>query len=48
LGEGQSLCWHLALKGVLDGIGLVGFSGFSHLIQTQSHAGLNPPHCVQQ
>ena len=48
LGERQSLCRHLALKGVLDGISLLRFSGFSHVIQTQSHAGLHPPHYVQQ
>ncbi len=48
LGERQSLCWHLTLKGVLDGVGLLGLSGFSHVIQTQSHAGWNPPHYVQQ
>ncbi len=47
-GQRQSLCWHLALKGVLDGVGLLRFSGFSHVIQTQSHAGWNPPHYVQQ
>lgn len=47
-GERQSLCWHLAFKGILDGVSLLGFSGFSHVIMTQSHAGLNQPHCDQQ
>ncbi len=47
-GEGQSLCRHLALKGILHSVGLLRFRGFSHVIQTQSHAGWNPPRCVQR
>ena len=48
LGERQSLCWHLGLKSIFNGVGLLGFSGLGHVNHGQSHADVNPSRCVLQ